>query len=147
MIVRSAVCTKSATPLSRVSMKFLVCFLVLLTLETNAQRAAIGIGSKLKQAFGSKTFGASRHGNNRNTSQGEEYDTNNANALFLSALRTTAKERQGIAATVLAMICGYIFFLINQISKIYEIEQAMTSGEFQVLARQLFERLFWTGKS
>ena len=128
-------------------MKFLVCFLVLLTLETNAQRAAIGIGSKLKQAFGSKTFGTSRQRNNRNTSQGEEYDTNNGNALFLSALRTTAKKRQGIAATVLVMICGYIFFLINQISKIYEIEQAMTSGEFQVLARQLFERLFWTGKS
>jgi len=50
-------------------MASLICFLVLLPSTTNAQRAAIGIGSKLKQAFGTRSVSVSRLENKPKTLQ------------------------------------------------------------------------------
>jgi hypothetical protein len=104
----------------------LICFLVLLPSTTNAQRTAIGIGSKLKQAFGTRTVSVPRSENKPTTLQGEqEYDNNESDRAL--------SEKPGIVVSMLAFLSGYIYLFLQR-QKIVKIEQAIAGGEFQILA-------------
>ncbi len=112
----------------------LICFVVFFPTESSAQRAAVGIGSKLKGRFGlgSRTR-TSRSGKTETTSEGEqEYDNNNKNTMLLVALSKLIAEKLGIATAGLAFLCGYIYLFLQE-AKINEIEQALAAGEFRIL--------------
>jgi hypothetical protein len=116
----------------------LVCFVVFFPSETSAQRAAVGIGSKLKQTFGYRTSSASLPGNVQTTSQGEqEYDRD---GMLLATTWMIATEKPGIAVAMLSFLCGYIYLFLHQRRKIDKIEQAIAGGEFRILAYLLYYR-------
>lgn len=107
-------------------MAALICFLVLLPSTTNAQRAAIGIGSKLKQAFGTRSVSVSRSENKPKTLQGEqEYDNNESDRAM--------PEKPGIVVSMLAFLSGYIYLFLQR-QKIDKIEQAI-AGEGKVVVQ------------
>jgi len=107
-------------------MAALICFLVLLPSTTNAQRAAIGIGSKLKQAFGTRSVSVSRSENKPKTLQGEqEYDNNESDRAM--------PEKPGIVVSMLAFLSGYIYLFLQR-QKIDKIEQAI-AGEGKLVVQ------------
>ena len=121
---------KKARSLRNAFVIALVCFVVFFPSESTAQRAALGIGAKLKGRFGMSTVSGSRLKNTEATLQGEqEYDNNDKDGMLLVSLLT---EKSGIAVAILAFLCGYIY-LFHQQSKIRKIEQAIAGGEFRIL--------------
>ena len=123
-----------STSLMNAFLVALVCFVVFFPTKSSAQRAAVGIGSKLKGRFGMDSGRASRSGKLDGISEGEqENDNNDRDGMLLIALWTIMMEKTGIAVGVLAFLCGYIYLFLQQ-SKIDEIEQALAAGEFCILA-------------
>ena len=138
MIVGSPLSVNKAISLTHVFMITLACFVVFFPSETSAQRAAVGIGSKLKQTFGYRTSSASLPGNVQTTSQGEQ--ENSSDGMLLATLWMTATEKPGVAAAMLSFLCGYIYLFLHQRQKIDKIEQAIAGGEFRILSYLLYCR-------
>ena len=133
MVVRFPVHVKKAKSLRNVFVIALVYFVVFFPTKSSAQRAAVGIGSKLKGRFGMSIARVSRSGNAETTSQGEqEYDNDDRDGTLLVPLSMVAVEKPGIVGAMLAFICGYIYLFLQQ-SKIHKIEQAIAGGEFRIL--------------
>ena len=124
----------------------LVCCMVIFPSETTAQRAAIGIGTKLKQTVfgsgGTTSDGASPSRMKQKNLQGEgnydnddyDYGGDSSNGVLLSTLWVIVTERSGIALAMLAALCGYVYLFFHQRQKIDKIEQAIAGGECRVLA-------------
>ncbi len=134
MVIGFPARAKKSTSLRSVFLVALVCFVVFFPTKSSAQRAAVGIGSKLKGRFGMGSGRASRSGKLDAISEGEqENDNSDRHGMLLIALWTIMTEKTGIALGVLAFLCGYIYLFLQQ-SKIDEIEQALAAGEFRILA-------------
>ena len=129
-----AVGSRKSTSIRNAFLVALVCFVVFFPSESSAQRAAVGIGSKLKGRFGMGSGRASRSGNVETALEGEQENHNNdRDGILLSALWTIAMEKTGISIAMLAFVCGYMYLFLQQ-SRIDEIEQALAAGEFHILA-------------
>lgn len=112
----------------------LVCLLLLYPLETSAQRAAIGIGSKLRQTFGVRTNSPSMPERRKKELRGEqEYDNDYSDGMLLAAPLMMATEKAGITATMMALVCGYIYLFLYQRRKIDKIEQAIAGVEEMII--------------
>lgn len=134
---RSPVSVKKAISITNAFVLALVCCAVLFPSELSAQRAAVGIGSKLKNRFGGHSVKAPPSGKNtQKTVQGEqEYDNNGTDQMpLLLALHTIATEKLGITAAMVSFLCGYIYLFLHQRRKVDKIEQAIAGGEFRILA-------------
>ena len=106
----------------------LICCVTFFPYESNAQRAALGIGSKLKGRFGRSTTRPPRK------AQGEhENENNGSESTLLKSLWAIATKKLGIVGTMLAILCGYIFVFLQQ-SKIQNMEKAIAGGEFRILS-------------
>mmetsp|Transcript_12686 Transcript_12686/g.29979 ORF Transcript_12686/g.29979 Transcript_12686/m.29979 type:complete len:750 (-) Transcript_12686:1177-3426(-) len=108
----------------------LVLFIALFPKETSAQRAVVGIGTKLKHTFGvGRNVGLSLLGNEQKISQGEHEDeSNDSHATHLLALWVMAKEKSGLSMVMIALLSGYIYLFLHQRQKIDKIEQAIVGG-------------------
>lgn len=128
MVVGFPVSAKKALSLTNGFIIALICFMVFFPPETSAQRAAVGIGSKLKQVFGT-----SQPGNRQKTSQGEqEYDNNDSDDMLLATLLVIATEKSGTMAVMVALFCGYIYLFLQR-HRIDKIEQAIAGEEKSIV--------------
>jgi len=134
MVVGFPVSVKKAISLTNGFMIALLCFMVLFPSETTAQSAAVGIGSKLKQTFGTRTDSTSQPGMRQKTLLGEQEDDNNdSNGMLFTALLAIATAKPGIATAMLAFLCGYIYLFLHQRQKIDKIEQAIAGEETSIV--------------
>ena len=134
MVVGNPVRSKRVISLWNILTLALVSFVVFFPYESNAQRAALGIGSKLKGRFGRST---TRPPRSRKATQGEqENDNHDYKPTLVTSLWTIATEKKGIVGTMIAILCGYIYLILQQ-SKIQELEKAIAGGEFRILSYRL----------
>lgn len=112
-----------------------MCCMTIFPYGTDAQRIAIGLGSKLKRGLfggGDTNSGGSSLliKPNNNNKQGEDNedigDTNNG--MILETLKMIVTEKPGVALTMLVALVGYIYLFLFQGRKINNIEQTLTSG-------------------
>ena len=108
--------------------------------EAYAQRAAVGIGTRLKQTFGGSRMSSDHNlGNGRKTLQGEqEYDNSCNGVKHSTALRVIATEKSGLFVAMFALFMGYSYIFLLQREKIDKIEQAIACGECCILACLLY---------
>ena len=104
----------------------LMCCMVIFPSETVAQRAAVGIGSKLKKGiFGGNSFGIKKNSNS--AQEGEDNDEDGDNGMILQVLMILM-EKSGITLTMLVALVGYVYLYLFQQKKINNIEQTLASG-------------------
>lgn len=117
--------------MSTMAMALIFCS-TLFSSETCAQRAAVGIGSKLKRAFlgggAVRSDAGSVKLHSTTALQGEENDVGGDDS---HGMWETTKERIGIVVTLLAILCGSMYLFLIQHSRINEIEQTISGGECQ----------------
>ena len=140
MVVGFPVSMKKAESLRNSLVVALICFMVMSPHETSAQRAAVGIGTKLKQTFGvGGTASRSQLGKEMNNLQGEqESNDNDSDDILLTALWVVATEKSGLSVVMITLLGGYVYLFLLQRKKINNMEQAIAGGEFWILACQLF---------
>ena len=139
---RFAATMKTTISLTTALMIGLMCCMVIFPSETTAQRAAVGIGAKLKQTvFGgvntsngaSLSAGIKQKALQGEGNDGDDYGGGDSNGMLLATLWAIVMERSGIVVAMLAMLCGYIYLFFHQGQKIDKIEQAIAGGECRVL--------------
>jgi hypothetical protein len=102
----------------------LMCCMVIFPSETVAQRAAVGMGSKLKKGlFGGNSFGIKQN----SAQEGEDNDEDGDNGMMLQVLMIVT-EKPGITLTMLVGLVGYVYLYLFQQKKINNIEQTLASG-------------------
>lgn len=114
-----------------------MCCMTFFQYETDAQRMAIGLGSKLKRGLFEKSGGDTNSGGsslsikpNKNNKQGEDNeDSDNINnGMILVTLKMIVMKKPGIALTMLIALVGYIYLFLFQGKKIKYIERTLASG-------------------
>ena len=105
-----------------------MCCMVIFPSETVAQRAAVGMGSKLKKSvFGGNSFGKKQNSNS--AQEGEDNDGEDGdNGMILTTLMMIVTEKPGITLTMLVALVGYVYLVLFQQKKIKNIEQTLASG-------------------
>mmetsp|Transcript_7530 Transcript_7530/g.17000 ORF Transcript_7530/g.17000 Transcript_7530/m.17000 type:complete len:753 (-) Transcript_7530:115-2373(-) len=136
MIVRFSTTTKkSSVSVANALMIALICCIVIFSSGTTAQRAAVGIGSKLKNTFiggGGKSDPNFLSGKRQNNHIGEGNSSDGgtfSNGVLIDTLWDIVAGRTGVASTMLAMLCGLVYLLLVQRQKIYEFEQKISAEE------------------
>ena len=100
--------------------------MVIFPSETVAQRAAVGMGSRLKKGlFGGSSFGIKKNSNS--AQEGEDNDEDGDNGMILQVLMIIM-EKPGITLTMLVALVGYVYLYLFQQKKINSIEQTLASG-------------------
>jgi ABC-type multidrug transport system ATPase subunit/ABC-type multidrug transport system permease subunit len=111
-----------------------ICCTALFSSETCAQRAAVGIGSKLKRTFlgdgavRSDAGSVKLHTTNILEGEGNDVGGDDSHGLW-----EIAKERIGIVVTLLAILSGSMYLFLIQHSKINEIDQTIFGVEDDIM--------------
>mmetsp|Transcript_26404 Transcript_26404/g.72598 ORF Transcript_26404/g.72598 Transcript_26404/m.72598 type:complete len:746 (+) Transcript_26404:140-2377(+) len=129
---------KSSTSASQALIIALTCCIVVFSSGTSAQRAAVGIGSKLKNTFlgsNSKRSWNVMSGKKYIEGEGDGVDEGiDSIGLLIETLWGMETARTGIVSTMLGMIFALIYLFAVTRRKIYDIEQKIT-GEEEIIVK------------
>ncbi|VEU37074.1 unnamed protein product [Pseudo-nitzschia multistriata] len=135
----SATKKKSFITVTNAVMISLIYCIIIFSSGTTAQRAAVGIGSKLKKTFGggASSDGFLFSGKRQKTyieGEGNEDDEGfGTNWVLIETLCDVSRESIGIAATMLAMVFGLLYLFLMGRPELERIEQKNTDeGEIIV---------------